>query len=71
MASDTLTTAKPACDVSDIDAGDTFRFILRVSVTLDRAGRPEDGTVFWLRAIPLKDYSRALTMAREYVEVVP
>ena len=70
MASDTVKTTKPACDVSDIDTGDHFRLRLRVSVTLDRAGRKEDGTVFWLRASSLHDYSRVLTMAREYVEVI-
>ena len=77
MASDTLTPpgsagagTKPACDVSDIDAGDHFRLVLRVATTLDRAGQKAEGTVFWLRAQPLGDYARALTIAREFVEVI-
>jgi hypothetical protein len=84
MASDTLTTpaeppaepgqagqaTKPACDLSDIDAGDAFRLVLRVATTLDHAGQQGRGTTYWDRAYPLRDYSRALTIAREYVEVV-
>jgi hypothetical protein len=77
MASDTATppaqpgqAAKPACDISNIDAGDTTRLILHVATFLDRNGQPGLGTAFWHRAMPLGDYTRVLQVAREYVEVV-
>jgi hypothetical protein len=71
MASDDLTTTtKPACDLADID-GDPFRPVLRVAVILDRNGQSDAAVAFWNHAYPLRDYARALTIAREYVEVRP
>ena len=84
MASDTLTTpaeppaelgqvgqaTKPACDLSDIDVGDRFRALLRVTTVLDRNGQIERASAFWKEAMRCKRYDQVLTMAREYVEVV-
>ena len=61
---------RPTCNISGIDAGDTPRLVMHIATFLDRNGQPGLGTAFWHRAMPLRDYTRVLQVAREYVEVV-
>jgi hypothetical protein len=66
---ETVEAGKPTCDLADVEAGDSFRLILRVSTALDRAGRPALGTEFWDAAMRMHSYGEVIDLARRYVEV--